>query len=32
MTKYISRCGVGVVQLYSDIFVEAYKVLLCAGY
>lgn len=32
MTNYISRCGVGVLQLYIDIFAEAYKVLFCAGY
>lgn len=32
MTNYISRCGVGVVQLYIDIFSEAYKVLFCTGY
>lgn len=31
MTNYISRCGVGVVQLYIDIFAEAYEVLLCTG-
>lgn len=32
MTNYISRCGVGVVQLHIDIFVEDCKVLFCTGY
>lgn len=32
MTNYISRCGVGVVQLYIDIFAEDYKVLFCTRY